>query len=556
MRCSHVVLVVFTGVVQAFLAYDWSDNSDGSAGASHTTITRTAFNNMAQVYWPDYVISRSMIDARDTISSANAAVDDDQYHSARHFDAENFDGGQFVLTGTPVGAPDTADEGDVDLLHQIFWSLDTYSIVDARIALGKALHTIQDFYSHSNWVEMGNLQPHPGLGRVNGTLVYVPMTQDSCTSCSDPLPNSEDGCNDCDRNIIVQNLTSGYYPDEDRSALPTVAKCRHGGPWDTEGALPGSTDGINKDLLDCSWSPHGPKYHIKAVELATLASEQFINDIRDAITVTQNKDIAERQMRLLFGVDNLPQPYLVKRQVDPPQHSEFAPVLTVSNFGSVSKERRRNLYSHSIPVDSFTEIIRFTLQGDYSITLSRPNGSIVKPGDPDMDISILSDATILTITFPPPGSWDVSLNGMGEFSLGVSAQSSIHFSFSFAKIRGRPGHSGWAPNPDIVPTPGFDLPVLANLDGGQFSDVIHQIRNSNGDILSDNLPFLQGSGEFGRPSKNSFFGFVNIPSCDYHVYVTGNDSAGYSFIRHHPLPNDQLLEPQPAVTNNLLNATH
>ena len=542
MHHSPVVLVLFISIVQAFVAYDWPDDPDGTGGVSHSTITRRVFNNLAQVYWPNSFMSRSMIHARDTIISANAAVDDDQYHSARHFDAENFDGGQFVITGRPIHAKETADDGDVDLLHQVFWSLDAYSIDDARVALGKALHTIQDFYSHSNWVEMGNLKPHPGLGRVDGAMIYIPETQDSCTSCGDPLPDAEDkDCNDCDQNIIVMGLTSGYYPDEDRSALPNVAKCRHGGPWDSQGALPRSTDGINKDIMDCDWSSHGPKYHRKAVELAILASEQFINDIRAAITADQSEVIAEKQMRLLFGVDTISQPDLVKRQVDPSPQSNFAPVLKVSNFGSATIERRQKLYSYSVPVDSFTEVVQFTLQGDYVITLSRPDGSTVESGDPDVDISILSDATFLTITSPPPGSWDVSLNGVGKFSLSVSAQSSIHFSFSFAEIRGRPGHSGWAPNPDIVPTPGIDLPILANLEGGQFSGVMHQIRNENGDILSDNLPFLLGSGEFGRPSKNSFFGFINIPSGNWHAYVTGNDSAGHPFIRRHsyepPTPN-------------------
>lgn len=83
--------------------------------------------------------------------------------------------------------------------------------------------------------------------------------------------------------------------------------------------------------------------------------------------------------------------------------------------------------------------------------------------------------------------------------------------------------------------PGIDFPVLADLEGGEFSDVTHQIRNENGDILNDNVILFQGSGEFG-PSKNSFFGFINIPSRDCHVYVTGNDSAGYAFLRHYPIP--------------------
>jgi hypothetical protein len=536
MHRSLLVLVLFVSIVQAFMPWDWPDDPDGTEGVSHETITRRAFNNMAELYWPDLVISRSMVDARHAIISGNGKVDEDQYHSARHFDAENFDGGQFVLTGTPVDAAETADYGDVDLLHQIFWYLDTYSINDARVALGKALHAIQDFYSHTNWVELGNREPHSGLGRVDGVLVYASETEDTCTSCKESDTENDD-CNNCDHNIIGQSLTSGYYPDEDRSALPDVAKCRHGGPWDNQGSLPKSTDGINKDNMDCYWSSHGPMYHGIAVKLATLASEQFINDIRSTIATDKTGDIAEQQMRLLFGVDSVPQPDFVKRQIDPTRQSDFnfAPVLTVSNHASVTTERRRKLYSYSIPVDGFTEAIRFTLQGDYSITVSRPDGSIVESGDPNVDISFLSDSTSLTITSPPPGLWEVSLNGVGKFSLGVSSQSSIHFSFSFAEVRGRPGHSGWAPIPDIVPTPGIDLPVLGNLEGGQFSDVMYQIRNENGDIVNDNLSFIRGSGELGRPSKNSFFGFINIPSSNCHAYVTGNDSAGHSFIRHHPI---------------------
>ena len=538
MHRSFIVLVLLCSIVQAFTPWDWPDDpNDAAKGISHETITRTVFNNMVQLYWPNLVISRSMIDARDTIITANGDVDQDQYHSARHFDAENFDGGQFVLTGTPGDAADTADDDDVNLLHQILWYLDTYSIDDARVALGKAMHTIQDFYAHTNWVEMGNREPHGELGRVDGVLGDIPTTQDTCTTCGDPLPDAEDqDCNDCDHDLIVQRLTSGYYPGEDRRAPPNVAKCRHGGPWDDQGALPGSTDGINKDNLVCYWSTHGPKYHKIAVELATLACQQFIGDIRSIITTDENEDIAEQQMRLLFAVDTLPEPGLVTRQFDPSRQPDFnfAPVLTVSNFGSVIMERRQKLYSYSVPVDGFTETIRFALEGDYVITVSRPDGSVVKSGDHDVDISTLSNITVLTVASPPRGSWEISLNGVGKFSLSVSSQSSIHFSFSFAEIRGRPGHSGWARNPNIVPTPGIDLPVLGNLDGEQFSDVMYQIRNANGDILNDNLPFLLGSGEFGQPSENSFFGFINIPSCDFHVYVTGNDSTGNSFIRHHP----------------------
>jgi Heterokaryon incompatibility protein Het-C len=37
--------------------------------------------------------------------------------------------------------------------------------LQARQSLGQALHTIQDFYAHSNWLELGNIKINKDLGR-------------------------------------------------------------------------------------------------------------------------------------------------------------------------------------------------------------------------------------------------------------------------------------------------------------------------------------------------------------------------------------------------------
>ena len=70
---------------------------------------------------------------------ANKAVDDDQFQSAKHFDGENFAGGQNRV---------------VELRAQVIAGVQADDASSARIALGSALHGIQDFYSHSNWVEL------------------------------------------------------------------------------------------------------------------------------------------------------------------------------------------------------------------------------------------------------------------------------------------------------------------------------------------------------------------------------------------------------------------
>ncbi len=65
----------------------------------------------------------------------------------------------------------------------------------AREVLGTGLHTIQGFYAHSNWVELGNSAPP--------NLVFEQF-----------LPSELAGPTDdtCDSNGLITNLlTSGYF---------------------------------------------------------------------------------------------------------------------------------------------------------------------------------------------------------------------------------------------------------------------------------------------------------------------------------------------------------
>ena len=98
-------------------------------------------------------------------------------------------------------------------------------IENLRENLGHALHTLQDFYSHSNWVEMqiyGTdkkvlndefVDPTPFIIPINGNLydksVYaVPHTDDEHACISGPAYNSED---DRYNELNLSKLTSGYY---------------------------------------------------------------------------------------------------------------------------------------------------------------------------------------------------------------------------------------------------------------------------------------------------------------------------------------------------------
>ena len=63
-----------------------------------------------------------------------------------------------------------------------------------RNLLGKSLHSIQKFYAHSNWLELGNEN-------------VLDLIWDDFGNVADEY---ETTCDDSD--IIVEKLTSGYFP--------------------------------------------------------------------------------------------------------------------------------------------------------------------------------------------------------------------------------------------------------------------------------------------------------------------------------------------------------
>jgi von Willebrand factor A domain-containing protein 7 len=118
----------------AFFPVPWRERLVGNFGVDHQTQTNEVYELLAKQYFPDITsLSKNMKKARDTWAEANAEVDKDQHASAKHFDGENFAGGQARLT---------------DLFGKTIAALQAEKAQDGRVLLGQALHTIQDFYSH------------------------------------------------------------------------------------------------------------------------------------------------------------------------------------------------------------------------------------------------------------------------------------------------------------------------------------------------------------------------------------------------------------------------
>ncbi len=258
-----------------------------SAGSlTHQDITQQSIETLDKRYFAVPKLTASMQKALDQIIEANARVDEDQTSSAKHFDGENAAGAQLRLA--------TLKQNVLDALRS-----DPMNTTGARDNLGSALHTIQDFYSHSNWVELGYTGANPDVGRPVSLAFAGPAmpTCDGHTDTGFTCANSS--------NLIGVWLTSGYYGGEDR-VKPGAFKCSHGGPLDK--SSPSSDivgyfrEGINKDTRYCDISPHS-SFHNPAAQAAIAATEQFIEDIKAEITPAQLKALLGAGPTLAFAID-------------------------------------------------------------------------------------------------------------------------------------------------------------------------------------------------------------------------------------------------------------
>lgn len=144
----------------------------------------------------------------------------------------------------------------------------------ARQKLGEIFHPLQDFYSHSNWVELGNKFPNSNLLQSDVSIGNLAnKSRATCRSC--------DG-DDCRNNIlddIIEEkvLTSGYFSVVPLTSTKPKGKCSHGGAVDQTSTID-PKGGINKDSFTAS---HG-HLHTEAANMAMAASSELLEVIRQA----------------------------------------------------------------------------------------------------------------------------------------------------------------------------------------------------------------------------------------------------------------------------------
>ncbi|XP_029706463.1 von Willebrand factor A domain-containing protein 7 [Takifugu rubripes] len=192
------------------------------------------------------------------IYTQNGLVDRDFVNSApHHFNSESFLEGRALI---------------IEGLATIKSNIRLENFKAARETLGRILHVLQDFYSHSNWVELGNVEPFSNLLRAD--LPLENLAEVNTPTCSD----CESGT--CPNPILYEilqqkKLTSGYMGIF--SNAKPKGKCSHGGASDlTSAEIP--RGGINKDVPHA----HNSGLHRQAVNVATFASLELLEDIRAA----------------------------------------------------------------------------------------------------------------------------------------------------------------------------------------------------------------------------------------------------------------------------------
>ncbi|XP_060942359.1 von Willebrand factor A domain-containing protein 7-like [Limanda limanda] len=203
--------------------------------------------------------SKSFSQTIEYIKDKNVGIDFWYFFTARHhFDNEEFTKGKKLITSG---------------LSSVKANNKRQNFEAARKTLGRLLHSLQDFYSHSNWVEMGETNPNSKLIKPGSLGKTAAKSRATCRSW-----NRDDCTNNILEDILREKiLTTGYFELLPGSSKPN-GKCCRGGQLDKTSSID-PTGGINKDTKD---SQHG-HLHVKAANMAIAATKQVLEDIRLAV---------------------------------------------------------------------------------------------------------------------------------------------------------------------------------------------------------------------------------------------------------------------------------
>ncbi|XP_067102530.1 von Willebrand factor A domain-containing protein 7 [Osmerus mordax] len=248
------------------------------------------------------------------------------------------------------------------LQSQTVLSVQAKDYQGARHSLGQLFHSLQDFYSHSNWVEMGQRSVY--LHLLNPDEPALPVATEDTPTCMECFSAT------CRDNLLQAQqhplmLTTGYFSSDPPKPQ---GKCSHGGILDSS-RHQGAKGGINKDSTSPLFSPHH-YLHAQAARLATTATINVLRDLRD--------NAGPSSFLRLFSVKQ--PPALV-----------FVMDTTGSMFEEISAARRRALSIIQARADSLEQRGTFLL-----VPFHDPDvGPVLETEDPDQFMLYMEDLMAL-----------------------------------------------------------------------------------------------------------------------------------------------------------------
>jgi hypothetical protein len=204
------------------------------------------------------------------------------------------------------------------------------------------------------------------------------------------------------------------------------------------------------------------------------------------------------------------------------------------------------------PVDSAMSSLTVTVSVDFlsSVTLTRPDGTIVSPGDADASVTNLSVGAIYVIHPAQTGNWDLQIQGSGAYSADIKGKTTrdllspfpdLH-NFNFVTLTGRVAHEGYF-NIQGQPVVSDPQIVVANLDG-TVSNVSFNFVSDSGDVLQ---PAALAQGD-PNAAPDDFVGTPTLPSVPFRLMASGLDASGAAFQRTDvPLIRPQAVRVTPTT---------
>ena len=151
---------------------------------THKRITEMAVRRMAEIYMDDHAdrfphpqLTMARADFRWAVrifqkgSTIPDTEDELLNYAAAHFDAEMI-----------VGANRRILEERIQVIN----ALTAGEMTKARELTGQLLHTLQDFYSHSNWIDVGHTEINTALGdpgQEDNIGRVARIDEPTCTDC-------------------------------------------------------------------------------------------------------------------------------------------------------------------------------------------------------------------------------------------------------------------------------------------------------------------------------------------------------------------------------------